>query len=317
MECEIYDMPPLPRGATGTCWKRFWRNPRALRLLSQGGFHRHAGNSVCRSLLLLCEGVHAQMTSPEGRGLTLDTLSAPDTLASAFIFGTENRYPVSVVGTATAGCGVVGRENMSCRSSNRQGRSAELLDHPLRPQPLPSAGGSTNSPLQKASPRGSWAIEGQPHHQQHSRRRLHSQRPRSSRDDRPDGRTGHGAEGPGRNRAAASPLGTKSRSRSKPGPASKKERFVLRGRIAKQSITGPGIVHLLVLGAQRVTHHLHPAEGRDGHVHEDRVPRAIAPFHRPGGSWAPQLAAAARLRRDEARRGSVYCRRSNFPPFES
>ena len=70
-------------------------------------------NSVCRSLFLLCEGsVYAQMTSSEGRELTLDTLSAPDTLASAFIFGTENRYPVSIVANSDCRLWVVGRESI-------------------------------------------------------------------------------------------------------------------------------------------------------------------------------------------------------------
>ena len=51
-------------------------------------------NSVCRSLYVLCEGsVYARMISGEGREFTLDTLSAPDVLASAFLFGTENILP--------------------------------------------------------------------------------------------------------------------------------------------------------------------------------------------------------------------------------
>lgn len=51
-------------------------------------------NSVCRSLYVLCEGsVYARMISGEGREFTLDTLSAPDVLVSAFLFGTENILP--------------------------------------------------------------------------------------------------------------------------------------------------------------------------------------------------------------------------------
>ena len=52
------------------------------------------------------------MTSSEGRELTLDTLSAPDTLASAFIFGTENRYPVSIIANSDCRLWVVGRESI-------------------------------------------------------------------------------------------------------------------------------------------------------------------------------------------------------------
>ena len=55
-------------------------------------------NSVCRSLYVLCEGsVYARMISDEGREFTLDTLSAPDVLASAFLFGTENTLPITMI----------------------------------------------------------------------------------------------------------------------------------------------------------------------------------------------------------------------------
>lgn len=55
-------------------------------------------NSVCRSLYVLCEGsVYARMISDEGREFTLDTLSAPDVLASAFLFGTENILPITMI----------------------------------------------------------------------------------------------------------------------------------------------------------------------------------------------------------------------------
>ena len=37
------------------------------------------------------------MISDEGREFTLDTLSAPDVLASAFLFGTENILPITMI----------------------------------------------------------------------------------------------------------------------------------------------------------------------------------------------------------------------------
>lgn len=97
MECEIYDMP-LFRGGDRTALEAvLQRSPGRYASYRKGDFIA-LQNDACRSLLLLCEGsVYAQMTSAEGRELTLDTLSAPDTLASAFVFGTENRYPVSIV----------------------------------------------------------------------------------------------------------------------------------------------------------------------------------------------------------------------------
>ncbi len=68
-------------------------------------------NSVCRSLYILCEGsVYAQMTSEEGREFTLDTLSAPDVLASSFLFGTENILPVTIVANSDCEIWIVSRE---------------------------------------------------------------------------------------------------------------------------------------------------------------------------------------------------------------
>lgn len=70
-------------------------------------------NSVCRSLFMLCEGsVYIQMTSEEGREVILDNLSAPDTLASAFLFGTENVLPVSIVASSDCQVWIISRESV-------------------------------------------------------------------------------------------------------------------------------------------------------------------------------------------------------------
>ena len=68
-------------------------------------------NSACRSLFLLCEGsVYAQMVNDEGREITIDSLSAPDVLASAFLFGTEKVLPVSIVASSPCRVVTIGRE---------------------------------------------------------------------------------------------------------------------------------------------------------------------------------------------------------------
>jgi CRP-like cAMP-binding protein len=54
-------------------------------------------DSPCRSLYLLCEGsVCARMTNSDGKEITIETLKAPELLAPAFIYGSENRFPVSL-----------------------------------------------------------------------------------------------------------------------------------------------------------------------------------------------------------------------------
>lgn len=50
-----------------------------------------------KSLLVIISGaVKAQMTSSEGKRLTIDNITAPDLLASAFVYSTDNRFPVTI-----------------------------------------------------------------------------------------------------------------------------------------------------------------------------------------------------------------------------
>ena len=52
---------------------------------------------IYRSLYILCNGtVRTQMVSAEGKQLTIETLRAPKLLAPAFIFASENRFPVNI-----------------------------------------------------------------------------------------------------------------------------------------------------------------------------------------------------------------------------
>ena len=133
MECEIYDMP-LFRGGDRTRMETILQKSPGRYASYQKGDFIALQHSACRSLLLLCEGsVYAQMTSSEGRELTLDTLSAPDTLASAFIFGTENRYPVSIIANSDCRLWVVGRESILqiIEQDNAVVRSARSIDRDI------------------------------------------------------------------------------------------------------------------------------------------------------------------------------------------
>ena len=54
-------------------------------------------DSPCRSLLLLCSGsLTACMTNAEGKEFKIETLKAPEVLAPAFVYGSENRFPVTL-----------------------------------------------------------------------------------------------------------------------------------------------------------------------------------------------------------------------------
>ena len=79
--------------------------PNRIQHYSPGDFMARQGD-VCRSLYLLLEGtVMAQMENEEGKQLTIDWLEAPEILAPAFIYASDNRFPVSA--QATAECEVL------------------------------------------------------------------------------------------------------------------------------------------------------------------------------------------------------------------
>ena len=75
---------------------RFERYAPGERIIAQG--------VECRSALLLTAGTANTEMVQDGRDLAIDVLKAPMLLASAFLFGTENRMPVSV--TAATECEV-------------------------------------------------------------------------------------------------------------------------------------------------------------------------------------------------------------------
>lgn len=97
MSFEIYDVP-LFRGCDRSVVDDLLdKSPCRFSTYKKGDFVAMQ-NSVCRTLYLLYEGsVCLQMTSEEGREFTLDTLAAPDVLASSFIFGTESILPASII----------------------------------------------------------------------------------------------------------------------------------------------------------------------------------------------------------------------------
>lgn len=54
-------------------------------------------DSLCKSLSLLCQGtLLAKMTNADGKEVAIEHLTAPEMLAPAFIYGTENRFPVTL-----------------------------------------------------------------------------------------------------------------------------------------------------------------------------------------------------------------------------
>lgn len=58
------------------------------------------GDMYRKPLVLLRGAARTQMVSPDGKQLTVENLSAPRLMAPAFLFATENRFPVNIEATA-------------------------------------------------------------------------------------------------------------------------------------------------------------------------------------------------------------------------
>ena len=68
----------------------------------------------CGAVYLLGEGsAYARMISEEGKELTLDTLSAPETLASAFVFSSDRIFPVTIIASSDCSIWTVGRHALT------------------------------------------------------------------------------------------------------------------------------------------------------------------------------------------------------------
>lgn len=84
--------------------------PNSLKRFNPGEFVVLQGD-LCKGLYLLASGaVRAGMLNEEGKELTVEEIKAPALLASAFIFATENRFPVQVEAMEPSEVFVIGRE---------------------------------------------------------------------------------------------------------------------------------------------------------------------------------------------------------------
>ena len=97
---------PVFRGLSERFLENFFgRTPNALREFGIGDFIALQG-TVCQSLYLLYSGrVRTNMVNEEGKQVTIEEIEAPRLLAPAFIFATDNRFPVNI--TTLTNCEVL------------------------------------------------------------------------------------------------------------------------------------------------------------------------------------------------------------------
>ena len=112
MHCEITDIPLFRGGDRQVIEKILENAPSRYSTYRKDDIIAMQG-SPCRSLYVLCEGsVYAKMISEEGKEFTLDTLSAPETLASAFVFSTKGIVPVSIIANSECGIWILNKESL-------------------------------------------------------------------------------------------------------------------------------------------------------------------------------------------------------------
>lgn len=88
---------PLFAGLTDEALKALTSDsPNRSRSYDKGEMIAMQGERIKSLPLLLSGEVRAQMTSPEGKRLTVDIIAAPELLASAFVYSSESRYPVTI-----------------------------------------------------------------------------------------------------------------------------------------------------------------------------------------------------------------------------
>lgn len=100
MHTEVLTRMSLFEGCEAEALHQLLREaPNSLRIYKEGEYITRQGDA-CRSLFILMKGnVKTQMENAEGKQLTIDWIKAPDILAPAFIYASENRFPVNVEAT--------------------------------------------------------------------------------------------------------------------------------------------------------------------------------------------------------------------------
>ncbi len=112
MDCDIYSLPLFSGGNKDLIDNILQENTARHRLYAKGDIIALQGY-VCKQLYLLCSGsAYARMVSEEGREFTLDTLSAPEVLASSFIFSTDGIFPVTIIAASDCSIWLISREAM-------------------------------------------------------------------------------------------------------------------------------------------------------------------------------------------------------------
>ncbi|KWW28904.1 MAG: Crp/Fnr family transcriptional regulator [bacterium P3] len=101
---------PLFSGCTDTELLALLQSPHQRQVYAAGDIVSRAGEP-CRSLMLLTQGeITGRMGSDEGREIVLERHTAPQVLASAFLFAADNALPVDITAATEATVWFINRD---------------------------------------------------------------------------------------------------------------------------------------------------------------------------------------------------------------
>ncbi len=105
-------MNPLFDGCTSECIDDlFLKSVNRLAAYKEGELVAMQGDE-CRSLYLLVEGeVRTFMTSDDGKELLVERMTTPQVLAPAFLYGSENHFPVSIKAVTECKICILSKDN--------------------------------------------------------------------------------------------------------------------------------------------------------------------------------------------------------------
>lgn len=122
MTGELLLNTPLFRGLTiGEIEDILSHTPHSVRSFPAGSLIVSGGEEVRRLMIVARGTVKGEMTDTEGRVIKIENIPSKMILAPAFMFGSNNRYPVNVVSISDVTIVSIGREDLLklLKSENR------------------------------------------------------------------------------------------------------------------------------------------------------------------------------------------------------
>jgi CRP/FNR family transcriptional regulator, dissimilatory nitrate respiration regulator len=98
MDYELLSRAPLFKGVgVNEIEKILSQTPHRMKKFRAGSLIAHSGETVDKLMVVVRGTVKGEMVDYAGRVIKIEDIPAPGALASAFIFGGRNRFPVNVV----------------------------------------------------------------------------------------------------------------------------------------------------------------------------------------------------------------------------